>query len=241
MLKFLKAFAKLLAKLLLGGKRPGEVFYLNGTDDLPAPLGPDAEAQAIEQLFSPDPKASQNARDTLISHNLRLVVYLARRYENTGVSTEDLVSIGVIGLIKAIATFKPDKKIKLATYASKCVENEILMFLRKTGSLKREISIDEPMNADPEGNELTLSDVLGTDGEEIHKNLVEEEERTLIRAALATLDERERTIVALRYGLNPAEREYTQKEVADKLHISQSYISRLEKRSLEKLKKKLSS
>lgn len=237
----LKLFRKLKEWIFaaFGLTEQNGVFYLNGAEELPPPLESEEEKRAILTLSDPDPEKSARARDTLITHNLRLVVYLARRFENTGVSTEDLVSIGVIGLMKAISTFNSDKNIKLATYASKCVENEILMFLRKTGNQRKEVSIDEPMNADAEGNELTLADVLGTDGEEIHKQIVEDEEKALIRRAVLTLEPRERTIIALRFGLNREEREYTQKEVADRLGISQSYISRLEKRSLEKLKSKL--
>lgn len=216
----------------------GELYYINGADELPAPLNAAEEKRAIDALFCADAAAAKAARDTLVEHNLRLVVYLAKKFENTGIGTEDLVSIGTIGLMKAVASFNPDKNIKLATYAAKCIENEILMFLRKNSALRAEVSIDEPMNVDWDGNELVLADVLGTDGEEIHRGIEEQEERAFIRHAVGLLGERDRTIIVMRFGLS-GKREYTQKEVADALGISQSYISRLEKRILQKLRLQL--
>ena len=179
-----------------------------------------------------------SVREKLIIHNLRLVVYIAKKFENSGVNVEDLVSIGSIGLIKAVNTFCPDKNIKLATYASRCIENEILMYLRKTSPLKNEVSIDEPLNVDWDGNELLLSDILGSDPDIVNRDLENEDEKNLILKIIASLGERERTIMSMRFGLNGG-REYTQKEVADKLGISQSYISRLEKRIIEKLKREI--
>ena len=210
------------------------LFYIGGSDVLPPPLEKDEEEAAIAALMQGD----HEARQALIEHNLRLVVYIARRFENTGVNIEDLISIGTIGLIKAIGTFNPDKKIKLATYASRCIENEILMFLRKKSSHRTEISIDEPLNTDWDGNELLLSDVLGTDGEEVIKPIEDDVERKLLMEAIDRLDERERTIILMRFGLEGYE-ELTQKEVADLLGISQSYISRLEKRIILRLKREL--
>ncbi len=208
------------------------LFYISGSDALPAPLTPDEEAELLSKLT---PEAHE-VKKKLIEHNLRLVVYVARRFENTGINIEDLISIGSIGLIKAINTFNTEKNIKLATYASRCIENEILMHLRKTHNAKAEISIDEPLNTDWDGNELLLSDVLGTDADEISKRLDEEVDRKLLYSALGRLSEREKQIMELRFGLG-YRREKTQKEVADMLGISQSYISRLEKRIIERLKK----
>ena len=210
------------------------VFYIGGSDVLPPPLEKDEEEAALAALIQGD----HQARQTLIEHNLRLVVYIARRFENTGVNIEDLISIGTIGLIKAIGTFNPDKRIKLATYASRCIENEILMFLRKKSSHRAEVSIDEPLNTDWDGNELLLSDVLGTDGEEVIKPLEDDVERQLLMEAVDRLDERERSIILMRFGLEGYE-ELTQKEVADLLGISQSYISRLEKRIILRLRREL--
>ena len=210
------------------------IFYIGGSDVLPPPLDKDEEEAAVAALIQGD----HEARQSLIEHNLRLVVYIARRFENTGVNIEDLISIGTIGLIKAIGTFNPEKRIKLATYASRCIENEILMFLRKKSSHRVEISIDEPLNTDRDGNELLLSDVLGTDGEEVIKPIEEDVERQLLMEAVDRLDERERSIILMRFGLEGYE-ELTQKEVADLLGISQSYISRLEKRIILRLRREL--
>ncbi|MBQ2767895.1 MAG: RNA polymerase sporulation sigma factor SigE [Clostridia bacterium] len=202
------------------------VYYINGSDVLPAPLAPAEEADAIARLADAD---DENCRSTLIEHNLRLVVYIARRFENTGIGIEDLVSIGTIGLIKAINTFHADRNIKLATYASRCIENEILMYIRKNSGRRCEVSIDEPLNVDWDGNELLLSDILGSDEDSVCRDIEADEDRRTIRAAVARLDEREREIIELRYGLRGG-RELTQKEVADRMGISQSYISRLEKK-----------
>ena len=214
------------------GRRRG-IFYVNGPDVLPPPLSREDEAEVIERL-----EYDEWARQTLIEHNLRLVVYIAKRFENTGIGIEDLVSIGTIGLVKAINTFRADKNIKLATYASRCIENEILMYIRKTSGIKAEVSIDEPLNVDWDGNELLLSDVLGSDEDGVVFEIEQLEERASIRRAVSLLDEREREIIELRYGMR-GERELTQKEVADRLGISQSYISRLEKKIIEKLRAEL--
>ena len=213
---------------------PPRLYYIGGSDTLPPPLEKADEEAAIAALTAGD----EEARQTLIEHNLRLVVYIARRFENTGINLEDLISIGTIGLIKAIGTFNPEKNIKLATYASRCIENEILMFLRKKSSHRTEVSIDEPLNTDWDGNELLLSDVLGTDGNEVMKPLEDDVERQLLMDAVGRLDERERSIILMRFGLNGYE-ELTQKEVADLLGISQSYISRLEKRIILRLRREL--
>ena len=223
-----------LLQLQLRLQLTDRLFYIGGSDVLPPPLERDEEEAAIAALMQGD----HEARQTLIEHNLRLVVYIARRFENTGVNIEDLISIGTIGLIKAIGTFNPDKKIKLATYASRCIENEILMFLRKKSAHRTEISIDEPLNTDWDGNELLLSDVLGTDGEEVIKPIEDDVERQLLMEAVDRLDERERTIILMRFGLEGYQ-ELTQKEVADLLGISQSYISRLEKRIILRLRREL--
>ena len=216
---------------------PGEIFYIGGTDVLPAPLDAGREAKAIENLGSGRDK---EARDELIEHNLRLVVYIAQRFDNTGVGVEDLISIGTIGLIKAINTFNPTRKIKLATYASRCIENEILMYLRRNNKTRMEVSIDEPLNVDWDGNELLLSDILGTEEDIIYKDLEHEVECTLLGKAIEKLSPREQTIIRLRYGLQSDDgKEKTQKEVADLLGISQSYISRLEKRIMKRLKKEI--
>ena len=204
--------------------------YINGSQSLPPPLSRSEEQQALAMLQT-DPAA---ARELLITRNLRLVVYIARKFESTGTGIEDLISIGTIGLIKAVSTFSPDKKIKLATYASRCIENEILMYLRKTSRLKAEISFDEPLNVDWDGNELLLSDVLGTDDDIIRRDMEDEAERAALHRAVARLDGREKTIMELRFGLG-GKKEHTQKEVADLIGISQSYISRLEKRILRRL------
>lgn len=218
-------------------QRPNDVHYIGGSEVLPAPLEPEQEARAIGNLGT---EGDSEARSVLIEHNLRLVVYIAKKFDNTGVGVEDLISIGTIGLIKAINTFKPDKKIKLATYASRCIENEILMYLRRNNKTKMEVSIDEPLNVDWDGNELLLSDILGTDEDVIYKDMETEVERKLLTKAIAKLSSREQTIVKLRFGINTADgEERTQKEVADLLGISQSYISRLEKKIMKRLKKEI--
>ena len=215
----------------------GEVFYIGGADVLPAPLEEKEEAKAIAGLSDSD---NREARSTLIEHNLRLVVYIAQKFDNTGVGVEDLISIGTIGLIKAINTFNPEKKIKLATYASRCIENEILMYLRRNNKTKMEVSIDEPLNVDWDGNELLLSDILGTDEDVIYHGIEQEVEKNILGKAISKLSEREQTIVKLRFGINmPDGKEKTQKEVADLLGISQSYISRLEKRIMKRLRKEI--
>ncbi len=209
------------------------IFYINGASTLPPPLSPDEEIEALEELsFN-----SERARRLLIEHNLRLVVYIAKKYENTGTGIEDLISIGTIGLIKAVNTFKSDKNIKLATYASRCIENEILMYIRKHSG-KRDVSIDEPLSVDWDGNELLLSDVLGGDEDEVSRNIESSEDKKTIMNAISELDEREREIIIMRYGLY-GKKELTQKEVADLLGISQSYISRLEKKILLRLHEEL--
>jgi RNA polymerase sporulation-specific sigma factor len=213
-----------------------EVFYIGGSDVFPPPLKPDEEAVLLEQLGGED---EVKVKSVLIERNLRLVVYIARKFENTGVNVEDLISIGTIGLIKAINTFNPEKKIKLATYASRCIENEILMYLRRNSKTKSEVSIDEPLNVDWEGNELLLSDILGTEGDVIYKNIEEEVDRELLNNAMDKLSCRERKIVEMRFGILPETTEKTQKEVADILGISQSYISRLEKKIIGRLKKEI--
>lgn len=210
------------------------VFYIGGNDVLPPPLSPEEESEMLLRLGGDD---DETAKATLIERNLRLVVYIARKFENTGVNVEDLISIGTIGLIKAINTFKTDKNIKLATYASRCIENEILMYLRRTTKLKTEVSIDEPLNVDWEGNELLLSDILGTDVDVISRNIEDEVDRQLLNKAIEKLSKREKRIVELRFGLESDGNEKTQKEVADMLGISQSYISRLEKKIIVRLKK----
>lgn len=215
-----------------------EIHYIGGSEVLPAPLEADQEADVIRQLGT---EYDQEAKKILIEHNLRLVVYIAKKFDNTGVGVEDLISIGTIGLIKAINTFNPTKKIKLATYASRCIENEILMYLRRNNKTKLEVSIDEPLNVDWDGNELLLSDILGTDEDIIYRDLEDETERKLLNAAINRLNPREQKIVKLRFGLGrEQEDEMTQKEVADLLGISQSYISRLEKKIMKRLKKEIS-
>lgn len=223
---------RLLQKL--GLKLPGKIMYIGGSETLPPPLTRDEEADLIERLD----RGEERVKSQLIERNLRLVVYIARRFENTGVGIEDLISIGTIGLIKAINTYKPAKNIKLATYASRCIENEILMHLRKTASLKSEVSFDEPLNTDWDGNELLLSDILGTEGDVVMKPIEEDVDRQLLFDAMEKLDERERQIITMRFGLD-GRAERTQKEVADLLGISQSYISRLEKRIISRLKREI--
>ena len=211
-----------------------EVFYINGSDTLPPPLSKAEEQSVMKRISDGD----DSARELLIVHNLRLVVYIAKKFESPSAGTEDLISIGTIGLIKAVNTFSPEKNIKLATYASRCIENEILMFLRKASQLKNEISIDEPLNTDYDGNELLLSDVLGTDEDEVSRPMEDDADRQMLMAAIDTLSAREREIILLRFGL-PSGPERTQKEVADRLGISQSYISRLEKRIIQRLRKEM--
>ena len=221
---------RLLLLLERLGLLPGEgIHYIGGSDILPPPLDKKREAELLGKL------EQEAARQELIEHNLRLVVYIARRFENTGVGIEDLISIGTIGLIKAVSTYRPDKNIKLATYASRCIENEILMHLRKNANRKGEVSFDEPLNTDWDGNELLLSDILGTEEDLVERPIEEAVDRSLLAAALRTLPERERTIITMRFGLGGG-REQTQKEVADHMGISQSYISRLEKRIIRRLK-----
>ena len=213
------------------------IYYIGGSEVLPTPLNAEEEADLLERLGSDD---DVQIKSVLIERNLRLVVYIARKFENTGVNVEDLISIGTIGLIKAINTFKTDKKIKLATYASRCIENEILMYLRRNTRIKTEVSIDEPLNVDWEGNELLLSDILGTEVDVIYRDIEDEVDKDLLKIALNKLTKREKRIVELRFGLNGCGMEKTQKEVADLLGISQSYISRLEKKIIGRLKKEIS-
>jgi len=228
-------FLQGILKLFL--REGNEVHYIGGTEVLPPPLEEEEETYCIQMLGSETP---EEARKKLIEHNLRLVVYIAKKFDNTGVGVEDLISIGTIGLIKGINTFNPDKNIKLATYASRCIENEILMHLRKNSKTKLEVSIDEPLNVDWDGNELLLSDILGTDEDLIYRDMENDVERKLLFTAIAKLTGRERMIIELRYGLNTADgEEKTQKEVADMLGISQSYISRLEKKIMLRLKKEI--
>ena len=222
----------LLAKL--GFAVPGKIMYIGGSDTLPTPLTREEEAVLIARLEQGD----TSVKNQLIERNLRLVVYIARRFENTGINIEDLISIGTIGLIKAVDTYNPAKSIKLATYSSKCIENEILMHLRKTASQKAELSIDEPLNTDWDGNELLLSDVLGTESDLVMRPIEADVDRQLLHQALDRLSDRERYIITMRFGLSGG-RERTQKEVADRLGISQSYISRLEKRIIARMKKEI--
>ena len=217
--------------------RPGEVFYIGGNDILPAPLSAEREAEVIEMLGT---EKEKEGKSVLIEHNLRLVVYIAKKFDNTGVGVEDLISIGTIGLIKAINTFDPVKNIKLATYASRCIENEILMYLRRNNKTKLEVSIDEPLNVDWDGNELLLSDILGTEEDTIYRDMETEAEHKLLGKAIGRLSNRERVIVQMRFGLGtPDGEEKTQKEVADLLGISQSYISRLEKKIMQRLRREM--
>lgn len=229
----LKVIAILQAIKLL---KPDEVFYVGSTEILPPPLSNDEEVFLLTRLQ----KGDKAVRSVFIERNLRLVVYIARKFENTGVGIEDLVSIGTIGLIKAVNTFDPVKRIKLATYASRCIENEILMYLRRNSKIRSEVSFDEPLNIDWDGNELLLSDVLGTDNDIIYKSVEEEVDKNLLYTAMNKLSGRERRIMELRFGLNDEGVERTQKEVADLLGISQSYISRLEKRIIKRLRKEIS-
>ena len=218
----------------LGLLRPGKIMYIGGSDTLPPPLTREEEADVLSRLDA----GEESARQILIERNLRLVVYIARRFENTGINIEDLISIGTIGLIKSVNTYRTDKNIKLATYASRCIENEILMYLRKNSSQRGEVSLDEPLNTDWDGNELLLSDVLGTEADTVMRPIEDDVDRQLLAAAIEKLSQREREIIVMRFGLNGG-REQTQKEVADQLGISQSYISRLEKRIINRLKKEI--
>ena len=224
-------------KCLPGTQSSGEIYYIGGAEILPAPFTVEEEKEILQKLGG---EQDSEARGSLIEHNLRLVVYIARKFDNTGIGVEDLISIGTIGLIKAINTFNPMKNIKLATYASRCIENEILMYLRRNNRLRYEVSIDEPLNVDWDGNELLLSDILGTEENVISKDLEDEVDKRLLHMALEKLGERERSIIELRFGINsPDGRERTQKEVADMMGISQSYISRLEKKIMKRLKKEI--
>ena len=228
-MNMLQTARRLLVRL---GLLPQEgIHYIGGSDTLPPPLSREREAELLSNL-------DEDARQELIEHNLRLVVYIARRFENTGINIEDLISIGTIGLIKAVGTYRTDKNIKLATYASRCIENEILMYLRKNANRKGEVSFDEPLNTDWDGNELLLSDVLGTDEDVVMRPLEEDVDRSLLAAAINVLSPREKQIITLRFGLG-GRQEQTQKEVADQLGISQSYISRLEKKIMKRLKKEI--
>ena len=230
--KWKTALLRLLVRL---GLLPAEkIFYIGGSDTLPPALSREEEAALLARLDA----GEEEVRQTLIERNLRLVVYIARRFENTGINIEDLISIGTIGLIKSINTYRTDKNIKLATYASRCIENEILMYLRKNASQRGEVSLDEPLNTDWDGNELLLSDVLGTDPDVVMRPIEADVDRQLLAAALEKLSEREREIIVLRFGLG-GRKEQTQKEVADRLGISQSYISRLEKRIISRLKREI--
>ncbi len=228
-----KHFTEFLGRLLKSDA-PAGIYYINGADSLPPPLSKEEEEEAF-LLLKTD---FSRGRDLLITHNLRLVVYIAKKFESTGIGIEDLISIGTIGLIKAVNTFSPDKNIKLATYASRCIENEILMFLRKSNQYKTDISIEEPLNIDWDGNELLLSDVLGTEGDTVNENIENEAEKKLLLDSIAKLSPRERFIMEKRFGLIDG-KELTQKEVADLIGISQSYISRLEKRIIKRLRKEL--
>ncbi len=229
-----------IKNVLIHGKKKmaevsaSELYYINGADVLPPPLSAEEEYELVRSDVEPEQK-----RSTLIERNLRLVVYIAKKFENTGVNIEELISIGTVGLVKAVETYQPEKNIKLATYASRCIENEILMFIRKNTNIRKEISFDEPLNVDWDGNELLLSDILGSEADSVSKHLEEKEEEMQLRRAVASLKERERMIIELRYGLRGGD-ELTQKEVADLLGISQSYISRLEKKIIRDLKKEMS-
>ena len=230
MMEWKKWFRTILARLR--ALRSGGVYYIGGSEVLPPPLVGQEEADCIARLMAGDPAA----RDTLVEHNLRLVVYIARKFENTGVGVEDLISIGTIGLMKAVGTYKTDKHVKLATYASRCIENEILMHLRKVSGQRAEVSFDEPLSSDWDGNELLLSDILGTEPDSVIRPIEDDVDRELLREALSRLPQREQQIISLRFGLS-GRRSMTQKEVADLLGISQSYISRLEKRIIARMRK----
>ena len=236
MLKVIEIISRLIQRLRMSAVGRCEIDYINGAETLPPPLSKEDEAKTLAMLDNDFEKA----REKLIVHNLRLVVYIAKKFESTGIGIEDLISIGTIGLIKAVNTFSVEKNIKLATYASRCIENEILMYLRKTNPQKMEVSIDEPLNVDWDGNELLLSDILGTDDDTVSVNIENEAEKRVLLEAVEKLDEREKLIMELRFGLNTRP-EKTQKEVADMIGISQSYISRLEKRIIKRLKKDMES
>ena len=227
-----RRFLRKLRKIILKKFHKNRIYYINGSETLPPPLPQELEEDMIKNI------SSNESRDALIEHNLRLVAYIAKRFENTGANIEELISIGTVGLMKAVSSFNSEKNIKLATYASRCIENEILMYIRKTASQKKEVSIDEPLSVDWDGNELLLSDVLGSDNDVVSKDMENDEERKIVRDAVSNLNERERIIVEMRFGLSGG-RELTQKEVADALGISQSYISRLEKKIMSRLKKKI--
>ena len=216
--------------------KTGEIYYIGGSDTFPPPLNAEEEALMVGELGGEN---DLHAKSVLIERNLRLVVYIARKFENTGINIEDLISIGTIGLIKAINTFKPEKKIKLATYASRCIENEILIYLRRNNRIRAEVSIDEPLNVDWDGNELLLSDILGTEPDSVYRGIEDEVDKSLLARAMTRLSERERKIISLRFGMAGVNEEKTQKEVADMLGISQSYISRLEKKIISRLKKEI--
>ena len=230
--KMKEIFAKLICKV--NWPYSNEIHYINGTDSLPAPLSPEEEQHLLQDYDG----TQQETRQVLIEHNLRLVVYIARKFDNTGIGLEDLISIGTIGLIKGVNTYRGDKNTKLATYCSRCIENEILMFLRKSVNQRTEISIDEPLNTDWDGNELLLSDVLGTEPDCVMRPVEDDVEKQILLSVLCRLPEREKLIISLRFGLNGQD-ELTQKEVADRLGISQSYISRLEKRIIQRMKKEM--
>ncbi len=234
MMNLIQSIKKIYLDLFSEDEIDESVFYVGGNDDLPAPLSPEEEENAIAKLMEGDTQA----KNLLVEHNLRLVVYIAKKFENTGVGIEDMISIGTIGLMKAINTFNSDKKIKLATYASKCIENEILMYLRKCSKLKSEISFDEPLNKDGDGNELLLSDILGTSEDLTSQNIEDEVDKKLLSSSIAKLNKREKNIMELRFGFVTGN-EKTQKEVADMLGISQSYISRIEKKIINKMKKEI--
>ena len=232
MLKTIKKMVNVICTAIRSLFRRDEVHYINGSETLPPPLSAEEEEEMIEHI------ETYEAQCKLIEHNLRLVAYIAKRFENTGANIEELISIGALGLMKAVSTFKKDKSIKLATYASRCIENEILMFIRKSSTQKREVSIDEPLSVDWDGNELLLSDVLGSDQDVVSRGMEEDEEKKILREAVAGLSARERVIIEMRYGLS-GEEEMTQKEVADALGISQSYISRLEKKIMLRLRRRI--
>ena len=234
MLKIIEIVSNLISKLRNSANGKCECDYINGAETLPPPLTKEEEAKTLAKLNTD----FENARETLIVHNLRLVVYIAKKFESTGIGIEDLISIGTIGLIKAVNTFCPDKNIKLATYASRCIENEILMFLRKSNQYKNEISIDEPLNVDWDGNELLLSDILGTDDDTVNKGIESEVEKQLLLEEIEKLCPREKQIMKMRFGLS-GKKEMTQKQVADEVGISQSYISRLEKRIIKSIRRNL--
>lgn len=231
-MKIIDVLRRILAFLGFGKK--GEAHYISSGESLPSPMSPEEEAATVEEYM----KGNEEARLKLIERNLRLVVYIAKRFDNTGVDTEDLISIGTIGLIKAVGSFKPDKNIKLATFASRCIENEILMHLRKTARTRAEVSLDEPLNVDFEGNVLLLSDILGTEPDSIYKDVEQSAEKEMLRESFSRLPERERQIVEMRFGLGGRE-EMTQKEIAEMMGISQSYISRLEKKIVASLKREI--